>query len=56
LSGLPYHEELKMKWADMKKMDIGEFLEKGYLQEANRLFFHPLGLALTVEDNGPGGT
>jgi len=32
----------------LKKMDIKEFREKGYLQEANRLFFHPLGLALVV--------
>ncbi len=31
-----------------KKMDIKEFVKKGYLQEANRLFFHPLGLALSV--------
>lgn len=31
-----------------KKMDIREFREKGYLQEVNRRFFHPLGLALEV--------
>lgn len=30
-------------------MDINEFREEGYLQEVNRRFFHPLGLALTVE-------
>jgi len=38
-----------------KRMDIKEFREKGYLQEANRLFFHPLGLALEGiidEENG----
>ena len=38
----------------MKKinyMDIKEFREKGYLQEANRRFFHPLGLALYIEQN-----
>lgn len=29
-------------------MDIKEFREEGFLQEANRLFFHPLGLALVV--------
>ena len=29
-------------------MDIGEFREFGYLQEVNRMFFHPLGLALEV--------
>lgn len=32
----------------MKTIDLNEFREKGYLQEANRKFFHPLGLALTV--------
>lgn len=29
-------------------MDIKEFKEKGYLQEVNRRFFHPIGLALAV--------
>jgi hypothetical protein len=35
-------------------MEIKEFRESGYLQEVNRLFFHPLGLALevTVETDG----
>lgn len=32
----------------MKKIDIKEFREKGYLQELNRQFLHPLGLALEV--------
>jgi hypothetical protein len=31
-----------------KKMDIKEFRDLGYLQEVNRQFFHPLGLALSV--------
>ena len=31
-----------------KKLDIGEFVEFGYLQEVNRRFFHPLGLQLEV--------
>lgn len=31
-------------------MTIREFIDKGYLQEANRCFFHPLGLALVIED------
>lgn len=31
-----------------KRIDIKEFQEFGYLQEANRLFFHSLGLALEV--------
>jgi len=30
----------------VKRIDIKEFRDRGYLQEANRLFFHPLGLAL----------
>lgn len=38
----------------MKKIDIKEFRELGYLQELNRTFLHPLGLALaiSVDDNG----
>lgn len=37
-----------------KFLDVKEFREKGYLQEVNRQFFHPLGLALVlqVNDNG----
>ena len=37
-----------------KRISAKEFREKGYLQEANRLFFHPLGLALEViiDENG----
>ena len=39
----------------MKYMDIKEFREEGYLQEVNRLFLHPLGLALeVVVDNDTG--
>lgn len=34
--------------SDIKRMSIKEFVEKGFLQEANRLFFHPHGLALAV--------
>jgi len=39
---------------DIKRMDIAEFRQLGFLQEANRLFFHPLGLALevVVDDDG----
>lgn len=38
----------------IKKIDIKEFREKGYLQELNRRFLHPLGLALEIliDDNG----
>jgi hypothetical protein len=32
---------------DIKRIDIADFRAAGYL-EANRLFFHPLGLALEV--------
>ncbi len=32
-----------------KRMNVAEFREKGFLQEANRQFFHPLGLALEVQ-------
>lgn len=34
--------------ADIKRIDIREFWERGYLQEVNRRFLHPLGLALEV--------
>jgi len=39
---------------DIKYIDIKEFRELGILQELNRLFLHPLGLALEVaiEDDG----
>jgi molecular chaperone GrpE len=33
---------------EIKKIDIKEFRESGYLQEINRRFLHPLGLALEV--------
>jgi len=32
----------------VKRIDIKEFREKGFLQEVNRQFFHPLGLALEI--------
>lgn len=34
--------------AEQKKMSAKEFRELGYLQELNRRFLHPLGLALEV--------
>lgn len=39
---------------DIKRMDIADFRAAGFLQEANRLFFHPHGLALevVVHDDG----
>jgi hypothetical protein len=33
---------------EVKRIDIAEFRERGYLQEVNRLMLHPLGLALEV--------
>lgn len=38
----------------LKRMLTSEFREQGYLQELNRQFLHPLGLALevTVEEDG----
>lgn len=33
---------------EIKYIDIGEFQRLGFLQEVNRLFFHPVGLALEV--------
>lgn len=38
----------------VKRMSVKEFREEGYLQELNRRFLHPLGLALEVfvEDDG----
>lgn len=41
---------------EIKYLDIKEFVDKGYLQEANRQFFHPLGLALAVSYNAKEGT
>ncbi len=38
----------------IKRIDIKEFREKGYLQEVNRRFLHPLGLALEVTINESG--
>lgn len=35
----------------VKKLDLEEFRDSGLLQEVNRQFFHPLGLALEVYVN-----
>jgi len=32
----------------IKRMSVAEFRRLGYLQEVNRLFLHPIGLALEV--------
>lgn len=39
---------------EIKRMNIKEFRELGYLQEANRQFFHPLGIALEIVYDNPG--
>jgi hypothetical protein len=39
---------------NVKKMTLKEFRESGYLQELNRLFLHPLGLAMEVTINDDG--
>lgn len=38
----------------MKRIPISEFREEGYLQELNRQFLHPMGLALEIimEEDG----
>jgi hypothetical protein len=43
-----------MKTPEKKFLSVKEFRELGFLQEVNRQFFHPVGLALEVviDDNG----
>lgn len=43
-----------MKDGEVKYMDIEEFRSEGYLQETNRKFLHPLGLALEVKYDDDG--
>ena len=43
--------DIDMSPNDFKEMNYIEFVKNGYLQEANRRFFHPLGLALAVVTN-----
>lgn len=40
--------------SDIKRIDPKEFQDFGYLQEVNRRFLHPLGLALeiTIDEEG----
>ncbi len=38
----------KAEYAAIPKLSVQQFVEMGLLQEVNRLFFHPRGLALTV--------
>lgn len=44
-------ENEKEKNTEPKRIDIAEFRKLGFLQEANRKFFHPVGLALEVVIN-----
>jgi len=39
---------------EINRIDIAEFRSHGYLQELNRQFLHPLGLALEVIVNDDG--
>lgn len=41
-------QEFSFDTSPIDKMDINEFRDFGFLQEVNRIFFHPLGLALEV--------
>lgn len=41
---------------EIKLMDISEFRDAGYLQEVNRKFLHPLGLALSIEVDDEDGS
>jgi len=40
--------------SDVKRIDIKEFRESGYLQELNRRFLHPLGMALEIRQESDG--
>lgn len=44
----------KIEASEIKRIDAKEFREKGYLQEVNRRFFHPLGLALEIVKKADG--
>jgi len=47
-------ESISIPDLGIKRMDLDEFIMMGFLHEANRQFFHPLGLALEVlhDENG----
>ena len=42
----------KLEPSKTATVDTKELQEAGYLQEVNRQFFHPLGLALAVDHDG----
>ncbi len=47
-------EITKVARKKVKYLNIKDFRENGYLQELNRRFLHPLGLALEIEINHDG--
>ena len=40
-----------MEYMNLKRADLTKLAGDGYLEEANRQFFHPLGKHLSVEGN-----
>ncbi len=50
----PLRPTPEQKKATMNYQSIQSLREQGYIQEANRLFFHPRGLALTVQVDDDG--
>lgn len=48
MSSVPGHGRLAVRGLSQASLDLDEFRNDGYLQEVNRRFFHPLGLALAV--------
>jgi len=50
---IPTHllEEIRRPQTRKGYVEVERFIEEGYLQEVNRQFLHPLGLALTVAVN-----
>ena len=49
-------KQRRKRMSEIKRIDIKEFRKEGFLLEANRQFFHPLGLALEVIVNEEDGT
>lgn len=54
MSSLDEPVAVEPKADSINRIDIKEFREFGYLQEVNRRFFHPLGMALEVEVHDDG--
>jgi len=51
LGGLPDDGETEVEVdVSIPRLTVAEFRDAGFLQEANRLFFHPRGLALEVSE------